>query len=84
MKRPLVAAPLAFVSLAVIACGPIWMIPGGELSGTVVPVPADWSFSDAIEIVQLETNPDDPYSVNVWGVGVGPIFYVASASESSG
>jgi hypothetical protein len=54
------------------------MIPGGSLSGDVQPVPADWSFTDEVETVQLETRPDDPYSVNVWGVGVGDTFYIAS------
>jgi hypothetical protein len=45
--------------------------------------PSDWSFSDAVEIVQLETRPDDPYSVNVWGVGVGSTFYIASGDAQS-
>lgn len=59
-------------------CGPLVMIPGGALSGEVKPVPADWSFSEAIDTVQLETRPDDPYSVNVWGVAIGPHFYIAA------
>ena len=61
-----------------LGCGPLVMIPGGRLAGDEKPVPADWSFSDAVETVQLETRPADPYSVNIWGVGVGPDFYVAS------
>jgi hypothetical protein len=40
--------------------------------------PADWAASDAVENVQLETRPSDPYSVNVWGAGVGDRFYVAA------
>ena len=28
---------------------------GGELSGTVKPAPSDWSFTDSVETVQLET-----------------------------
>ena len=28
--------------------------------------------------VQLETRPDDPYSVNIWGVGGSRTFFVAS------
>ena len=35
----------------------------------------------AIETVQLETRPDDPYSVNVWGVHVGHRFYVVAAEK---
>jgi hypothetical protein len=69
---------LAIPLLLVLGCGPLVMIPGGSLSGDVQPAPADWSFTDEVETVQLETRPSDPYSVNVWGVGVGDIFYIAS------
>jgi hypothetical protein len=62
-----------------IGCGgPLAMIPGGKLSGTVESVPSDWTFSDEFENVQLETRPSDPYSVNIWGVAVGARFYIAS------
>ncbi|MFP6655555.1 MAG: hypothetical protein VCB25_07995 [Myxococcota bacterium] len=71
-----------FASL-LLACGPLVMVPGGALSGSVVPVPADWSFSDAIETIQLETRPSDPYSVNLWGIGIGKNFYVATSSAGS-
>ncbi len=64
--------------LLLAACGPLVVIPGGELSGTVKPVPSDWSFTDAVETMQLETRPSDPYSVNVWGASAGGAFYVAS------
>jgi hypothetical protein len=70
---------LALVSALAIGCGgPLAMIPGGKLSGTVQPVPSDWGFSDEYEDVQLETRPSDPYSVTIWGVAVGARFYVAS------
>jgi len=62
-----------------IGCGgPMVMIPGGQLSGTVQPVPSDWSFSDEFDDVQLETRPSDPYSVNIWGVADGARFYIVS------
>ena len=64
-------------------CGPLVMLPGGELSGTVRPSPSDWAFSDAFKTVQLETRPSDPYSVNIWGVGVGSRFYVAAGDSGS-
>jgi hypothetical protein len=71
-----------FVLLALlpisVACGPLWMLPGGRLSGEVSPTPGDWAFSEAIKTVQLETRPQDPYSVNVWGAGIGDHFYLAS------
>ena len=56
-----------FLSLALSACGggPFLVFPGGELAGEVVTEPvSDWSFvSD--RFVDLETNPDDPYSVEL-------------------
>ena len=62
-----------------IGCGgPLAMIPGGKLSGTIQPVPTDWAFSDEFEDVQLETRPSDPYSVTIWGVADGARFYIAS------
>jgi hypothetical protein len=66
------------VLLLALGCDPTWMLPGGALSGTVQPAPSDWSFTDAVEIVQLETRPADPYSVNIWGVAANGAFYVAS------
>ena len=77
MKLATVAA-IATVSCAVGCEGPIAMFPGGELSGEVRPVPESWRFSDAVEEVQLETRPGEPYSVNVWGVAVGKRFFIAS------
>ena len=74
---------VAFVAAVLLACGPLVVIPGGRLSGETTSVPADWSFSDEVQTVQLETRPADPYSVNVWGVAVGEDFYVASAKADN-
>ncbi len=69
---------LAFCVL-VLACGPMGPFPGGRLSGTVAAdLPDDWSFADARDTVQLETRPSAPYSVNLWGAGIGDRFYLAS------
>ncbi len=48
------------------ACGgPFLIIPGGALSGEVVTAPVgDWSFVDS-QFLDLETRPDDPYSVEL-------------------
>jgi hypothetical protein len=76
-----VTRPLALVALAVLAlaCGPLGPIPGGRLSGEVVSAPVDdWSFAGALEKIQLETRPDDPYSVNLWFVSQGSRLWVAS------
>lgn len=74
-------APLAAVLL--LGCGPIVMIPGGELTGTVREIPASWAFIDEVDTVQLETRPDDPYSVNIWCVRVGEALYVGGSRESA-
>ena len=76
-------ALLGVLAGGLLGCGPIVMVPGGALSGSVQPVPSDWSFSDAIETIQLETRPSDPYSVNLWGIGIGENFYVAAESSES-
>lgn len=45
--------------------GPIAVFPGGELSGRVADAPVeDWSFVDDA-FMDLETRPDDPYSVEL-------------------
>ena len=69
---------LVALALVLTGCGPLVMIPGGELSGEVVSSPADWAFTDAIDTVQLETRPEDPYSVNVWAVSARGALYIAA------
>ena len=52
-------AVLVLFSLALAsACsGPMGPIPGGELQGTPAPWPEDWSYTDDIENVLLQTRP---------------------------
>jgi hypothetical protein len=64
--------------LALLGCEPMGPLSGHGLSGTATPPPDDWSSVGAIETVQLQTRPADPYSVNIWGVAIGPDYYVAS------
>jgi hypothetical protein len=78
--RSLVAFSALF---AILACRPLVMLPGGELSGSLKAPPGDWAFSNSIKTVQLETRPKAPYSVNIWGVGVGEWFYVAAGNAES-
>ena len=61
-----------------VSCEPMGPIPGGQLSGEVKVTPNDWSAFSGVELVQLETRPDDPYSLNIWGVGLGKDYYIAS------
>ncbi len=63
MSFRLLAVPLI---LAALGCnGPMGLLPGGELNGESRPAPADWTFAGDSGIVQLETRPEDPYSVNI-------------------
>ena len=66
--------------LLVGACGPIGPIPGGALRGPVHEGEApDWAFVADVENVQLESRPDDPYSVNVWCGEVDGRLYVPTS-----
>ncbi|MBY0400093.1 DUF2255 family protein [Myxococcota bacterium] len=77
----LASGPFALACL--LGCGPTLLMPGGELSGPVEAVPADWGFSDEISTIQLETRPSEPYSVNIWAVGMGDRLYVHAGANRS-
>ncbi len=65
-------------------CDPVFMLPGGKLSGSTAEIPADWSLLREIDTIQLETRPADPYSVNIWAIGLGQLIYVhAGANHAS-
>jgi hypothetical protein len=68
---------VALLGLAM-ACEPLSMLPGGALSGEVQPPPDEWSVAADAEVIQLETRLADPYSINIWGAGLGPDLYVAT------
>ena len=68
--------------LAVAACSePFVTIPGDELAGRALDPPTEWH--DVPDTIQLETRPVDPYSINIWGVGVGPDLYVATSADGT-
>lgn len=76
----IIISSLLLVLLA--ACSdPLIMLPGGRLAGTETPTPEQWR--EVPNTIQLETNPDDPYSVNVWAAGIGADLYVATGEEGS-
>ena len=82
MVRVMLAAAAAIL---LGACSePFIVFSGGALNGEAADPPGDWTILDNIDTVQLETQPDDPYSVNIWAVGMGPLLYVhAGANRSS-
>ena len=62
---------------------PFIVFAGGELSGEVVAPPEDWSSLDQVDTVQLETQPEDPYSINIWIASVGDDLYVATGEDGT-
>ena len=63
--------------------GPFLLVSGGQLEGTLAPLPESWAFTDAIDTIQLETNPAEPYSVNIWVAAVDPFLYVHAGDNRS-
>ena len=62
-------------------CKPFLIFPGGALEGSVTPVPADWRALDTVKTIQFETRPSDPYSVNIWVIGMGEYLYVHAGAN---
>ena len=59
------------------ACdGPPHFMAGGELSGAVSDVPDVWQLDEESGLAQLETRPEDPYSINLTYVQLDGRFYV--------
>ena len=66
------------------SCGaPLGPIPGGQLQGITEPWPKDWSHAEEVENVLLETNPTDPYSVTIWGLGIEDSFFIGASKRSN-
>lgn len=77
-------AALLILLVALSGCDePFVVLAGEELSGEIVDPPADWADYADVEIAQLETRPDDPYSVNIWIVSLGPDLYVATGEDDT-
>ena len=79
----MVRVMLAAAALTLLgACSePFIVFSGGALKGEAADPPADWSILDNIPTVQLETQPEDPYSVNIWVAGIGADAYVATGDD---
>jgi hypothetical protein len=69
-------------SLCLAGCsGPVLLLPGGALEGTTVSAPDNWDNLESVSTVQFETNPSEPYSVNIWAVGIGSGVYVHAGAN---
>jgi hypothetical protein len=83
MRIAALVAALVFTSSIPGCSGPTVLLPGGALDGKTTEAPADWSFTDAVSTIQLETQPADPYSVNIWVIALGPNLYVHAGANRS-
>lgn len=82
MSRTIIGVLLLFFTTLLSGCDePFIVMSGGALTGEVADPPVDWTELNSEEIVQLETQPEDPYSVNIWMIGKGPDLYVATGDD---
>ena len=56
--------------------GPFGLMAGGLLEGKTAPAPSDWAAVGAYGTGQLETRPEDPYSVTTWNVVLDGVLHV--------
>jgi len=79
LSKPTRNRVLILVAVILAAAGVYFanmMLPGGALTGTTTAVPDDWTDVSVPDIVELETNPADPYSVKIWSIPVGNLVYI--------
>ena len=76
---------LGISTLLLGGCGgdPFIVLPGGALSGNVTDPPVDWTPYRDVDEIQLETRPDDPYSVNLWIALLGADAYIATGEDGT-
>ena len=78
----MVRAIVVSVALLAMGCsGPLPFMSGGALAGEEEPVPPDWTFAEDFAVAQLETRPEDPYSVNIAYTLVDGRLYINSRAR---
>jgi hypothetical protein len=60
---------------------PFIVLSGDSLRGEVIDPPPSWKEFSEVQVVQLETSPEDPYSVNIWTAAIGPDIYIATGAD---
>lgn len=76
--------PFVLLLSLLVACGdPVLILPGGALRGEPTPAPAEWSALAAVDTIQVEFRPQDPYSHNIWGVGLDQDLYIATGEDGT-
>jgi hypothetical protein len=80
-RRHALSLVLVMLTLTLGCGGPLLTLPGGALEGSATAAPSDWSFTDDVNTVQLETRPADPYSVNIWVITLDEHLYVHAGTN---
>lgn len=78
MRQLLRSCSIVGLCVVLTACGdgPLPFLSGGELGGTVVETPEIWQLAEDSAVAQLETRPDDPYSINLTYVQLDGVLYI--------
>jgi hypothetical protein len=63
--------------------GPFAVFPGGALAGPISATPSNFEFARNAGTIQLETRPEDPYSVNIACAVVGEALYISAGDNKS-
>ena len=70
------------ITLLILLAGCEYMpFSGGALEGAPTPAPSDWTHALDESVIELETNPAEPYSVKLWAIGLGPYAYVHAGAN---
>jgi hypothetical protein len=80
---PVRVMSLVLLLLASGCSEPFIVMSGKALSGTVKDAPPSWSAFEDVDVVQLETRPSDPYSVNIWMVAIGKDIFIATGGDDT-
>ncbi len=73
---------MSVLLLVCAGCSADWVpFSGGAIQGQAVPLPSDWTETASPEVIELETFVDEPYSVKLWIIGMGPLLYVHAGAN---
>ena len=67
---------LIIISSGIFGCSENIPFPSGQLQGNLTHTLHDWTEVAEARVVELETNPSDPYSVKLWVIGFNERVYV--------
>lgn len=54
---------------------------GGKLEGALTPIPDAWVAVTDADVIQIETNPQAPYSVNLWVTVMDNVPYIHAGAN---